>query len=127
MGCSIQPISKLEVMEKKNQNNEILKLDVTKNIIHATIIFKTSLKSPKYTEVWSLRNPVRRTSPSMCRLLTLAGLGVSPGGFRAESRTFLGSQAPRVEAFQGFYYSDFIQPKNQTNKQKNLLNRSNKQ
>ena len=55
-------------------------------------------------------HPLRRTSPSTCRLLTLAGLGVSPGGFRAESRTVVGSQAPRVEASQGFYYSSFIQP-----------------
>ena len=33
-------------------------------------------------------------------MLTLAGLGVSPGDFRAESRTVLGkAQAPHVEAF----------------------------
>ena len=49
---------------------------------------------------------------------TLAGLGVSPGGFRAESRTVLGkAQALRVEASQGFYYSGFIQPNKQTIKQ----------
>ena len=40
--------------------------------------------------VSGLRYPVSRTSPSACRLLTLAGLGVSPGGFCAESRTVLG-------------------------------------
>jgi len=34
-------------------------------------------------QVSGSRNPVRRTSPSTCRLLTLAGLGVSLGGFRA--------------------------------------------
>ena len=61
--------------------------------------------------VWGLRYPVSRTSPSTCRLLTLAGLGVSPDGFCAESRTVLGNaQAPRVETSQGFYYSGFIQP-----------------
>ena len=67
--------------------------------------------------VQSLACPVGRTSPSTCRQLTLAGLGVSPGGFRAESRAVLGkSQAPRVEASQGFYYSGFIQPNKETNK-----------
>ena len=60
--------------------------------------------------VWGKRNPVRRTSPSTCRLLTLVGLGVSLGGFRAENRTGLGRQAPRVESSKGFYYSGFIQP-----------------
>ena len=45
------------------------------------------------------------------------GLLVSPGGFRAESKTVLGkAQAPRVEACQGFYCLGFIQPKKQTNK-----------
>ena len=34
-------------------------------------------------QVSGSRNPVRQTSPSTCRLLTLAGLGVSLGGFRA--------------------------------------------
>ena len=67
--------------------------------------------------VWGKRNPVRRTSPSTCRLLTLVGLGVSLGGFRAENRTVLGkAQAPRVEASQGFYSSGFIQTNKQTNK-----------
>ena len=59
--------------------------------------------------VSGLACPVSRTSPSTCRLPTLVGLGVSPGGFRAESRTVLGkAQAPRVEASQGVYYSGFI-------------------
>jgi len=50
---------------------------------------------------------------------TLAGLGVSPGGFRAECRTVLGkTQAPRVEASQGNYYPGFIQPNKQKKKQK---------
>ena len=71
--------------------------------------------------VLSLRNPVRRTSPSTCRLLTLVGLEVSLGCFRAESRTVLGRQAPRVEASQGFYYSGFIQPNKQPNKQTNAM------
>ena len=66
-------------------------------------------------QVWSLRNLVRRTSPSTCRLLTLVGLRVSLGGFRAESRTVLGkAQAPRVEASQGFTIRVLF---NQTNKQ----------
>ena len=42
----------------------------------------------------------------------------SPGSFRAESKTVLGkAQASRVEASQGFYWSGFIQPNKQTNKQ----------
>ena len=64
-------------------------------------------------QVSGSRNPVRRTSPSTCRLLTLAGLGVSLGGFRAESRTVLGRQVPRVDASQGFYCSCLIQPNKQ--------------
>ena len=49
-----------------------------------------------------------------------AGLGVSPGGFRAECRTVLGkTQAPRMEASQGNYYPGFIQPNKQKNKQTN--------
>ena len=43
-------------------------------------------------------NPVMRTSPSTCRLLTLFGLGVSLGGYSAEGKTVLGSQVPRVDA-----------------------------
>ena len=43
---------------------------------------------------------------------------MSLGGFRAKSRTVLGkAQTPRVEASQGFYYSGFIQPNKQTDKQ----------
>ena len=38
----------------------------------------------------SLRDPVRRTSPSTWRLLTLVELRMSLGGFRAESRIVLG-------------------------------------
>ena len=66
-------------------------------------------------QVSGSRNPVRQTSPSTCRLLTLAGLGVSLSGFRAASRTILGSHHPRVEASLGFYYSGFIQTNKQTN------------
>ena len=92
--------------------------------------------------VWGLRHPVSWTSPSTCSLLTLAGLGVSQGGFRAESRTVLGkAQAPRVEVSQRFYWSGFIQQgfycsgfinptnkqTNQTNKQTNSTKQINKQ
>ena len=61
----------------------------------------------------------KTSSPSTCRLLTQVGLGVSPGCFRAESRTVLSSQAPRVEASLGVYYSGFIQTNKQKNKQRN--------
>ena len=44
--------------------------------------------------------------------------GVSPCGFRAESRTVVGNQAPRVEASLGFYYSGFIQPNKQTREER---------
>ena len=41
---------------------------------------------------------------------------MSPGGFRAESRTVLGkAQVLRVEASQAFYCPGFIQPNKQTN------------
>ena len=47
---------------------------------------------------------------------TLAGLEVSPGGFCAECRTVLGkAQAQRVEVSQGVYCPGFIQPKKETN------------
>ena len=68
--------------------------------------------------VSGLHYPVSRTSRSTCRLPTLAGLGVSPDSFRAESKTVLGkAQASRVEASQEFYCPGFIQPNKQTNKQ----------
>ena len=66
--------------------------------------------------VWSLRFPVIQTSPSTCRLLTLVGLGVSLGGFSAEGKTVLGSQAPRVDAVPGVLLLWFYFTK-QTNKQ----------
>ena len=66
--------------------------------------------------VWGLRYPVSRTSPSTCRLPTLAGLGVSPGGFRAEGRAVLSkAQAPRVEASQGFHLESRLFPRHEFN------------
>ena len=62
-------------------------------------------------------SPVRRTSPSTCRLFTLVGPGVSPCSFSAEGKTVLVSQSTRVEESLGVYYSGFIQTTNkQTNK-----------
>jgi len=73
-----------------------------------------SIPEVRNLEICILRIPSETTSPSTCKLLTLAGLGVSLGDFRAKSRTVLGRQAPRVEASQGFYYSVFFLTK-QTN------------
>ena len=71
---------------------------------------------------------VRRAEPArqLVEQLTLAGLGVSPGGFRSESKTVLGKvlkarpswvKLRHQEASQGFYCPRFIQPNKQTNKQ----------
>jgi len=74
-----------------------------------------SIPEVRNLEICILQIPSETISPSTCRLLTLAGLGVSLGDFRAASRTVVGRQAPRVEASQGFYYSGFIQTNKQTN------------
>ena len=68
--------------------------------------------------VSSLRNPVRRISPSTCRLLTLVWTWSVSGWFRAEGKTILGSQALRVDVIPGVLLFGVYSNKH-TNKQTN--------